>query len=168
MAEDDEAAKRRAKLQANVAATANNVVTACKNYASANGISPVSLLDAAASHLATAVVGLVRSVKIRPTAAGELDEDDEDKLETVPNEAYFSVAETMRMRNAARDSVYSALSTPPDVHDSTGVEVGIQDHSRGTTNGIINGDASKSSSVMPEDVLQLEQLKVSLTGGVVF
>ncbi|KAJ6171816.1 Spa2 homology (SHD) of GIT [Penicillium chermesinum] len=43
-----------------------------------SGLSPVSLLDAAASHLATAVVELVRVVKIQPSPAGELDDADVD------------------------------------------------------------------------------------------
>ena len=66
--------KLRAKLKSRVSATANNLITASKNHASASGLSPVSLLDAAASHLTTAVVELIRQVKIRPTPDNELDD----------------------------------------------------------------------------------------------
>ncbi|RPB22856.1 hypothetical protein L211DRAFT_826363 [Terfezia boudieri ATCC MYA-4762] len=63
-----------AKLKSRVSATANNLITAAKNHATANGLSPVSLLDAAASHLTASVVELVKKVKIRPSPPGELDE----------------------------------------------------------------------------------------------
>ncbi|KAJ4368548.1 component of the polarisome [Didymella sp. IMI 355093] len=73
--------KQQAKLKSRVSATANNLITATKNHASSNGMSPVSLLDAAASHLSTAVVELVKLVKVRPTPDNELDRDVLDREE---------------------------------------------------------------------------------------
>ncbi|KAJ8109324.1 hypothetical protein OPT61_g7545 [Boeremia exigua] len=73
--------KQQAKLKSRVSATANNLITAAKNHASSNGLSPVSLLDAAASHLSTAVVELVKLVKVRPTPESELDRGDLDGRE---------------------------------------------------------------------------------------
>lgn len=70
--------KQQAKLKSRVSATANNLITASKNHASSGGLSPVSLLDAAASHLSTAVVELVKHVKVRPTPEDELEGDEED------------------------------------------------------------------------------------------
>jgi hypothetical protein len=70
--------KQQSKLKSRVSATANNLITASKNHASSAGLSPVSLLDAAASHLSTAVVELVKYVKVRPTPAEELEQDEED------------------------------------------------------------------------------------------
>lgn len=70
--------KQQAKLKSRVSATANNLITATKNHVSSNGISPVSLLDAAASHLSTAVVELVKHVKVRPTPQNELEQDEDD------------------------------------------------------------------------------------------
>ncbi|KAB8304650.1 hypothetical protein EYC80_004020 [Monilinia laxa] len=75
---NEESAPKHAKLKSRLSATANNLITASRNFAGAKGLSPVSLLDAAASHLTTAVVELVRTVKIKPTPAGEL-EDNEDR-----------------------------------------------------------------------------------------
>jgi hypothetical protein len=109
---DDETSRRRAKLKSNVSATANNVITASKNFATSNGISPVSLLDAAASHLTAAIVELVRTVKIRPTPAGELEDDDDGSLDPVQSPGYFSIDHSMR-RISGNDSVYSAVSSPP-------------------------------------------------------
>lgn len=70
--------KVQMKLKSRVSATANNLITASKNHASSAGLAPVSLLDAAASHLSTAIVELVKTVKVRPTPADELEQDEED------------------------------------------------------------------------------------------
>jgi len=65
------------RLKSRISATANNVTTAAKNHATGYGLSPVSLVDAAASHLTASVIELVKQVKIRPTTEGDLDEEDE-------------------------------------------------------------------------------------------
>jgi predicted nuclease with TOPRIM domain len=70
--------KQQAKLKSRVSATANNLITATKNHVSSSGISPVSLLDAAASHLSTAIVELVKYVKVRPTPQSELEQGEDD------------------------------------------------------------------------------------------
>lgn len=69
----DEIAKKRAKAKVKVSAAANNLITTAKTYSASNGVAPVSLVDAAASHLTGAVVDLIKVVKIRPTPANELD-----------------------------------------------------------------------------------------------
>lgn len=76
LGQDGEAAQQQTKLKTRVSGTANNLITAAKNFAMSAGLSPVSLLDAAASHLVAAVVELLRVVKIRTTPAGELEDDD--------------------------------------------------------------------------------------------
>jgi len=79
------------KLKSRVSATTNNLITATKNHVSARGLSPVSLLDAAASHLTSAIVELVRTVKVRPTPAGELEDDDDGNITPLDNTGYFPV-----------------------------------------------------------------------------
>ena len=76
--------KQQAKLKSRVSATANNLITATKNHTASGGLSPVSLLDAAASHLSTAVVELVKHVKVRPTPEDELEADDEEADRPMP------------------------------------------------------------------------------------
>lgn len=88
-ATNEETAQLQLKLKARVSATANNLITASKNFASANGLSPVSLLDAAASHLTAAVVELVRTVKIRPTPVGEIEDDDDGELSPIDPTGLF-------------------------------------------------------------------------------
>ena len=165
---DEEVAKRRIKLKAKVSNTANNVITACKNFATAGGISPVSLLDAAASHLTTAVVDLVRTVKIRPTPPGELDDDDDGSLEPIPTNGYFKVTNAMSRRSAAAESVYSALSTP--TAETNGIHIhasgpGPSVHSRSTSRSIVGLDGVAGGQHGPRGIQQqardpeLEELK---------
>lgn len=88
-----ELAAQQAKLKSRVSATANNLTTAVRNFSSAHGLSPISLLDAAASHLTTSVVELIKTVKIRPTPAGELEDDDDGTLQPVDSTGFFPVRE---------------------------------------------------------------------------
>lgn len=101
--------QKRAKSK--VSTTANNLITASKNFASSSGLSPVSLLDAAASHLSTAVIELLRQVKISASPAEDLEEEDEDNIAPMQSPGYFSVAPSQgRLSN--NGSVYSAISSP--------------------------------------------------------
>ncbi|EER29598.1 hypothetical protein CPC735_072800 [Coccidioides posadasii C735 delta SOWgp] len=108
----DDYGQPRIRAKNRVSATANNLITASKNFANSNGISPVSLLDAAASHLTAAVVDLIRNVKVRPTPEDELGEEDElDNLAPMQSPGYFSTAPS-QARFSGNESVYSAISSP--------------------------------------------------------
>ena len=133
------------KAKARVSGTANNLITASKNFASSSGLSPVSLLDAAASHLATAVIEVIRIVKIRSTPANELEEDDQEQISEMKS-PYFSVTPSAR-RVSNTDSIYSAMSPPSN-------------HSRKqTSSSEVNG--VNKLGYMPEDH-ELQELKVGL------
>ncbi|KAJ5694440.1 hypothetical protein N7536_004852 [Penicillium majusculum] len=109
----DGSAALRAKVKGQVSTTANNMITATRNFASSSGLSPVSLLDAAASHLCTAIVDLIRAVKIHPSPVDELEDDDyEADVSQGQFPDYFDTpASQKRMSN---NSVYSAISRPDD------------------------------------------------------
>ncbi|KAG0135442.1 hypothetical protein HOY82DRAFT_133860 [Tuber indicum] len=121
----------RLKLKSRVSATANNLTTAAKNHATGGGLSPVSLVDAAASHLTASIVELIKIVKIRPTPQGDLEDDGEDLIIS-PASAYevdraVSVGMVAQKTNGAAkgqpgsrlsgDSVYSPLSSPEHSRD---------------------------------------------------
>ena len=106
---DESLTQQRMKLLSKVSATANNLITASKNFAVSKGLSPVSLLDAAASHLTLAVVELISVVKIRPTPVEELDDDDEDSLINESPADYNGIGRT----SGYGESVYSSMSSPP-------------------------------------------------------
>ena len=52
-------------LKAKCNATLSNLTTAARNHATGHGLSPVSLLDAAASHISQTIIELVRLVHMR-------------------------------------------------------------------------------------------------------
>lgn len=106
----DETMQRTDKLRAKVSATANNLVTASKNFAMSKGLSPVSLLDAAASHLTSSIVELIRLVKIRPTPAQELDEQEEKDVIADSPADYYGISGVRESTGA--DSVYSTVTDP--------------------------------------------------------
>ncbi|OCT49505.1 putative cell polarity protein [Cladophialophora carrionii] len=160
-AKDDDTSKRRSKLKSKVSATANNLITASKNFASASGLSPVSLLDAAASHLTAAVVDLLHSVKIRPTPAGELGHDDEPNLESLQSNGYFNIAETLRRRSEI-ESIYSALSTPSASKNAPN-RSGSNSHLRHDSNLVSGaGLGIKVGYATSQEEADLEDLKMYL------
>lgn len=130
----DGSATLRLKTKSRVSTTTNNMITAARNFASSSGLSPVSLLDAAASHLSTAVVELVRVVKIQASAADWTDEEDVDvSTERFPD--YLSTSASNRP--LSNHSEYSILS-PPD-HDHPAMQTGLA-NGAGYNYGAVQGD----------------------------
>ncbi|KAF7159334.1 hypothetical protein CNMCM5623_004648 [Aspergillus felis] len=187
----DGLAAMRTKATRKVSATANNMITAAKNFVRSNGLSPVSLLDAAASHLSTAVIELVRLVKIRPTPEDELNENEEerDQFSQMKSPDYFSVAPSQsRMSN--NDSIYSAMSdpsnrTPNGTHSHldpgfqngflTGSQLEPEDHElqelklyiEDQTDGLVQSIQALVASVRAEDVLTTINTHVSAISSIV-
>lgn len=158
---EDETTQLRIKLKAKVSTTANNIITASKNFASSNGISPVSLLDAAASHLTSAVVDLIRTVKIRPTPPGELEDDDDGTIGPLQSPGYFSVAHSNH-RTSGNESVYSAISSPPSNPAKSVVEAAHRrsaSRNGGLTNGKFGTGVKLGFGMRAQDS-DLEELKV--------
>ncbi|KAK2873462.1 hypothetical protein FQN49_002354 [Arthroderma sp. PD_2] len=132
---EDTSAIVRSRANTQISATANNLITASKNFSNSNGLSPVSLLDAAASHLTAAVVELVRKVKIRPTPEDELaDEGEEDHLAPMQSPGYFSVAPSLT-RFSGNESIYSAISSPPSLRSRTNSHVLSRNRLSGAKHG---------------------------------
>ncbi len=98
-----------------MSSTANNLITASKNFAASAGISPVSLLDAAASHLVAAVVELLANSQDTATPAGELEDDDDGTITPVDSTGFFSPS---RSRAESQSQVSSAVSTALSTQDS--------------------------------------------------
>ncbi|KAK3301070.1 uncharacterized protein B0H64DRAFT_30110 [Chaetomium fimeti] len=112
-AQPGEAAMQYQKPKSRVSSTANNMITASKNFASSAGISPVSVLDAAASHLVAAVVELLRAAKIRTTPGDELEEDDDGTVTPVDSTGFFSPQSNGQSKVSSITSVQASLPPPP-------------------------------------------------------
>ena len=61
-------------LRERAEATLSNLVTATKTHATSSGLSPVSLLDAAASHVSVTITEIGRTVFIRKASKSEQDQ----------------------------------------------------------------------------------------------
>ena len=108
----DEAIQQKQKLRVIVSATANNLITAARNFAMSRGLSPVSLLDAAASHLTSSIIDLVRLVKVRSTPAQELEEQEEIDVITDSPADYYGLSRFRESIGADSVSVYSTVTDP--------------------------------------------------------
>ncbi|KAL8985745.1 MAG: hypothetical protein Q9205_000642 [Flavoplaca limonia] len=131
------------KLKSKVSATANNLITACKNFAASNGLLPISLVDAAASHLSTAMVDLIRVVKVRPSPAGELEDEEEDNSIIAESPAAYYGLQHERISYGG-ESIYSSPGSPQQANGPGGYAVQAKNsyHGRnhssrdGMTNGV--------------------------------
>ncbi|KAH6639676.1 hypothetical protein C7974DRAFT_388991 [Boeremia exigua] len=132
--------KQQAKLKSRVSATANNLITAAKNHASSNGLSPVSLLDAAASHLSTAVVELVKLVKVRPTPDADLDRDEQDREQ--------DREEVDDMPMPLKPTVFGGFSpfTPKSIGNANDNKISNDSNGVGSNRGHQRGLSSKGSN----------------------
>ncbi|KAJ5132250.1 hypothetical protein N7448_006408 [Penicillium atrosanguineum] len=170
----DGSATIRMKAKGRVSATANNMITAARNFANSSGLSPVSLLDAAASHLCTAVVELVRVVKIQASPADEVDDYEVDvSQEKFPD--YLSTSDSQR--RYSNHSQYSAMSHPGDDHPvmqnsmSNGFNYGAPqgDHElqelkyyvEDQTDGMVQSIQSLVASIRSEQEMNIVQTHIS-------
>ena len=142
-----------AKAKGRVLTTSNNLITASRNFANSSGLSPVSILDAAASHLSGSVIELARLVKVHPTPASELDEEDDDG--PVQSLGYFDVPPASQNGLSRSDSIYSAISTPAGAQAN---------HFPLPPKGVPNGDVGKPSAnaggFLPSENRDVQELKV--------
>jgi hypothetical protein len=63
---DSEEQSQIAQCTSLVSSTANHLITTTRNHATSGGLAPMSVLDAAASDLSSAVIDLVKVAKVRP------------------------------------------------------------------------------------------------------
>lgn len=72
-ATDSEEQSQIAQCTSLVSTTANHLITTTRNHATSGGLAPMSVLDAAASDLSSAVIELVKVAKVRP--GSDLDDE---------------------------------------------------------------------------------------------
>lgn len=90
-------------LESKMNATLSNLLTATKNHATSFGVLPVSLVDAAASHLSSAVVDIIRILRIKRTG-GNLKESNGD---------IRPVFASVKSNGSTTTSLNSARGIPP-------------------------------------------------------
>ncbi|TLD23395.1 cell polarity protein-like protein [Venturia nashicola] len=92
-------AKEHARVKSKLSSSANNFITATKTHVAGAGLAPVSLIDAAASHLTASVVEVIQLAKVRPSTQEELETGDLDER-VVSKPAPL----TMRTKNLSIDA----------------------------------------------------------------
>lgn len=152
----DEAMQQIHKSKAKLSATANNLITAVKNFALSKGLSPISILDAAASHVAAAVVELIGLVRVRPTSAEELEDADEDSIIADSPADYYGISQPRA--NTGAESVHS-LARPSQAPSN------LNKVPKSVPNGIMNGaqyssNPKSSRNVHKSPDNRIQELKV--------
>ncbi|KAG8533724.1 uncharacterized protein KY384_001465 [Bacidia gigantensis] len=109
MAVQSDRSETTARVKAKISATANNLITAAKNYAMSEGLMPVALLDAAASHLSTSIIELLRIVKMRRSAGEEVEDDTNSDIVDSPAD-YYGLSNGRS--SVGGESAYSTDSKP--------------------------------------------------------
>ena len=155
----DEANSHVLRLRVKVSATANNLITASKNFANAKGLSPVSLLDAAASHLASSIIELIRLVKVRPTPPQELEEQYENDVIADSPGGYYGVSRPRESVGA--DSVYSTLTDPRRSVQPATQNKSAKIAANGPANGALyTADPKSTHNIYRSPDNKMEELKV--------
>lgn len=148
--------ERLQKIKGKISATANNLITAARNFAGARGLSPVSLLDAAASHLSSSIVEAIRIVKMRPSPMDKLDDDGNSDIAESPADYYG-----LSNGRFSGDSTYSIESKPQLSSRTFSI-----DGRQAAPNGLSNGASPKQGPTNHPSSKEgdVQELKVGLTG----
>lgn len=135
MDEQDRIALQSLKARCN--ATLSNLITAAKNHAASQGLSPVSLLDAAASHLTSTAVDMIKLLKVRKANPSEL------------------------TRSTTEQSLQSSASTPSLAYHTPRPNDLALDTRNPQVHGNSNGMLSSQSSTVPQQRTQNHQREPS-------
>ena len=161
----DDQAQKQARYTRMVSDTANNLNTAVRNFSSANGLSPICLIDAAASHVTNSVIALASVVKIKPAAPEELqDEDDNNSLIAESPATYYGIQRYGRS-SLGDESIYSAMSPVQQstLPTSTYQTPKSQTRQNGLPNsGSYNSNLAKPGLGISSQNGEAEELKVTL------
>lgn len=159
----------------------SSLMTAARNHAMASGLSPVSLLDAAAGHLAANVVEIIKLLKIRRTGStreilnqrmsmsiGDMvrrrsmmhgntpDEEDEDDIATSPREERLRENTRANGSGGAGYGAVPTITSPPRANLSA-APPSAYDAPGGLPQFRINSFQSASSTAQRSDSFSLER-----------
>ena len=106
---DDQAQKIK-KYTKMISDTANNLMTAVRNFSASNGLSPICLVDAADSHITNVVVLLASAVKIGAPVSGEPEEEDDNSSLIAESPATYYGLQQYGRSSTGEESMYSSVS----------------------------------------------------------
>ena len=162
----DDVTSQQDRLRMGVSATANNLITATQNHVSSGGLSPVSLLDAAASHLTMAVIQLVRVVGVRRTV-GSGPGLDQEKDDVVGGGDNIGIVRDNKFTTGLGPSQVTQPRTNGYYHhpDTNGLSNGYHaDNVDDLANSPANSPAGDSWTVRPEERFPLPPMTTMMGG----
>lgn len=151
-------------------ATLQNLVSAARNHASSFGLSPVSLMDAAASHVSAAIIDLVRLLLLRRSTAVDRDRDRDVRESTRSPIEYGSIANNNSNSNHGYKSGFRSIdetrtkSPHARAASSGSTRVRDEDYSRGMVNTGVTSPLGASMS--PPSSAQTFDDMATTVGGV--
>ena len=137
---------QQVKARIRVSATTTNFITAAKNFAQAEGLSPISLLDAAASHVAAAIVDLVRLVGMRPATEVEAQARSTSAASSKISPHRGPSPAIRDGRSSAADSVYSNHTGPTSQTTAPVISSTYRKYSQTQRGQAVNGQSASSTS----------------------
>lgn len=168
-----DSAKDHARVKTKLSSSANNFITATKTHIAGAGLAPVSLLDAAASHLTASVVEVIRLAKVRPSTKEELESEEFDER-VVSKPAPLMMRSKPKSIDAGNPLTQGKLNGLPNGHvrnqSSLGSSTGYSAYSRysrysnsmSPRDAILNGDKGLGISQSMDMVREsgIEEFKV--------
>ncbi|KAK4084463.1 uncharacterized protein Triagg1_943 [Trichoderma aggressivum f. europaeum] len=166
---NEAAQQQQGKLRARISATANHLITVSKSFAASSGITPISLVDAAASHLTVAIVEILRVAKIRPTPAEELEDDEDGNATPIDSSGFFSPRSVARgsttheglppapafktlanIRASIESSAYSPVNSPRTSMDAYANNGHGEEHHDGQIEGLKTYLEDQNALLIPD------------------
>lgn len=131
-------------------ATLQNLVSAARNHASSFGLSPVSLMDAAASHVSAAIIDLVRLLLLRRSTAADRDRDRDVRESTRSPTEYGAVPNSNSNHNykSSLRSIEEARAVSPRMRapSSGSTRVRDEEYQRSTSSTAITSPLGSALS----------------------
>ena len=158
---ENDAKQQLLKRKAKLSATSNNLITAGRNFSTSKGLLPVSLLDAAASHVAAAVVEIIHLAKIHRVPAEQVEEDDDNSLIADSPADYYGISHSRA--SAGGESIYSLMNSPRRSQIPSNPDQASKPLPNGMANGV--GHSSNSNPIRrthPSSNARMDDLKVSV------
>ena len=160
----DDQAQTIARYTKMVSDTANNLITAVRNFSSSNGLSPICMIDAAASHVMNSVIALASVVKIKPAGLEEPEDEDDNNSLIAESPATYHGMQRYGRSSLGDESIYSPMSPVQQstLPTSTYQIPKSQPRQNGVPNsGSYNSNLAKSGLGISSQNAEAEELKVT-------
>lgn len=146
---NDSSVNKKNKLRGRLSQAANNLISATKAYGASHGIAPVSIVDAAALHLTTAVVDTIKLFKIRPSTPEELAQEDFGEIVYSARPPPLNTG--IKGIGSSESSAISAVA-PGHLRNGSASSAGFSNYSRYSSRYSVNTSPEQPSAEMKNTI----------------